>query len=132
MNSIPSPIPDVRQLTDAERDLARWMLEHGEPRARDYLGQLARAYVVARCPCGCASIDLAVEGIPAVPGGMDVLGDYFFGDDETLSGAFIFAQGGVLAGLEVYGLAGDSPAVLPAPEMLSPMTPPRGGSDPRA
>ena len=121
----PSPIPEVRPLTDAERELARWMLVHGHPGAAAYLDQLAHAHVVARCPCGCASIDVAVAGQPAsVPGSLSILGDYLVGAGDTLSGAFIFARDGVLAGLEVYGLAGDAPRVLPTPDMLRPMDTP--------
>jgi hypothetical protein len=43
-----------------------------------------------------------------------------FGSGDTLSGAFVLVQQGVLAGLEVYGLAGDAPSVLPTPAMLRP------------
>ena len=34
-----------RPLTDAERDLARWMLEHGTEEAKQYLDQLELAEV---------------------------------------------------------------------------------------
>jgi hypothetical protein len=121
MEPHPSPIPDERPLTDPERRLARWMLEHGAPAGRAFLAQLDAARVVSRCPCGCASIDLEVAGLPAPEGGMRVLGDYVFGGESDLAGAFIFECGGVLAGIEVYGLAGDAPSILPAPESLTPM-----------
>lgn len=117
----PHPIPDERPLTAEERRLARWMLEHGAPGARELLTQVDRAHVVSRCPCGCASIDLEVDGMPPPGGGMRVVGDFVFGGPDDLCGAFIYEQGGVLSGIEVYGLAGNAPPVLPAPEALTPL-----------
>jgi hypothetical protein len=119
MKHAPAPIAD-RPLTFAERDLARWMLEHGEPGASVFLEQLARAHVVARCPCGCASIDLGVSGERTPSGGLRILGDYVFGSDDEVSGTFIFEKEGVLAGIEVYGLAGEAPTTLPTPGSLRP------------
>jgi hypothetical protein len=43
-----------------------------------------------------------------------------FGSGDELSGIFVFEQSGVLAGLEVYGLAGDAPKTLPGPDSLRP------------
>lgn len=117
------PIPDERPLSAEELRLARWMLEHGEPEARDFLPQLARTRVVSRCPCGCATIDLQVDGFPPPRGVERVLGDFYFEADGEVSGAFIYACDGGLAGIEVYGLSGDSPKVLPPPDVLRPMSP---------
>lgn len=93
-----------RQLTSAEEQLIRWMLEHGNPDARAFLAQLEKAQVTPdRCPCGCASIDLSIDGIPEPSGGLHILADFVFGTDNDLSGIFVFEKSGVLAGLEVYG-----------------------------
>ena len=46
------------------------------------------------------------------------MADFIFGTDDDLSGIFVFEQSGILAGLEVYGLAGDAPKSLPSPESL--------------
>jgi hypothetical protein len=113
-------ISDERPLTAAEYQLARWMLENGGPEAKDFLPQLEHARVVARCPCGCASIDFEVNGHPRPAGGLRVLGDFLCGGESDLSGVFIFECNGVLAGVEVYGLTGDAPKVLPGPEALRP------------
>lgn len=121
METHPLPIPENRPLTPEERRLARWMLEHGAPEAPAFLPHLERAHVVSRCPCGCASIDLAVEGMHVPRGGMRVLGDYVFGGEHDLAGVFIYECEGVLSGIEVYGLAGDTPRTLPAPEALAPL-----------
>ncbi|MCC6683171.1 MAG: hypothetical protein IT445_19930 [Phycisphaeraceae bacterium] len=113
-----APIPVDRPLTTDERQLVQWMLKHGKPEASSFLIQLDRARVVALCPCGCASINFAVSGMPAPEGGMNVLADFLFGDVATLCGAFIFEKNGVLAGLEVYGFAVDAPGTLPKPSDL--------------
>jgi hypothetical protein len=42
-------------------------------------------------------------------------------------GIFIFENGGILSGLEVYSLAADAPQVLPTPEQLRPWSEPKVG-----
>jgi hypothetical protein len=108
-----------RQLTSAEEQLIRWMLEHGNPDARAFVPQLEKAQVTPdRCPCGCASIDLSIDCLPKPSGGLHILADFLFGTESDPSGIFVFEQGGVLSGLEVYGLAGDAPRTLPSPSSL--------------
>lgn len=95
------------------------MLEHGSDEARAFLPQLELAEITPRkCPCGCASIDFRIKGQPAAPPGVHVLGDFLVGEGDSQSGAFIFESGGLLSGIEVYGLAGDAPATLPRIEEL--------------
>lgn len=98
------------------------MLEHGGPEASAFLDHLERARVVSRCACGCATIDLQVDGLqPARDAGMRVLADFWFEDGDETSGVFIYAYGGVLSGIEVTGYSGDHPKVLPMPESLHPL-----------
>ncbi len=111
-----------RQLTPAEEQLIRWMLENGNSEARAFPPQLEKAQVTPyRCPCGCASIDLSIAGLPEPAGGLHILADFIFGTDNDLSGIFVFEKSGVLAGLEVYGLAGDAPKNLPPVGSLRPL-----------
>ena len=108
-----------RELTNHERHLAHWMLEHGEPEAAAFLPQLALAEVTPwRCPCGCASINFQIRGRSEAPPGVHVIADFIFGEEETLSGIFIYESDGMLSGLEVYGLPGEAPQTLPDPEAL--------------
>jgi hypothetical protein len=110
-----------RELTPIEEQLIRWMLQHGKADARAFLPQLEKAQVTPfRCPCGCASINLSIDGLPEPSGGMHTLADFIFGTEEDLSGFFVFEQGGVLSGLEVYGFTDDSPKTLPSPHSLRP------------
>ena len=119
----------TRPLTDDELRLACWMLENGGPDARAYLSQLEAAEATTwYCTCGCASFNFKVSGRPEAPPGVHILGDFLFGSEADLFGVFIFESNGTLSGVEVYGLAGDAPATLPAPESLRPW----GGSPPAA
>ena len=102
-----------RALTSEEQTLTRWIIEHGVQDANEFLDQLDRARVCELCFCGCTSINFKIGGMPNPGGGLGILGDFIFGENDTRCGIFVFEQGGVLAGLEVYGLAGDAPDFLP-------------------
>ena len=95
------------------------MLEHGEPEAQPFLAQFDQAQVTPwRCPCGCASLHFAVAGQSEPHGGLHPVADFLFGKQSDLSGIFLYEQGGVLAGLEVYGLSGPAPKTFPTPDLL--------------
>ena len=108
-----------RALTSAERDLARHMLTRGGPEGANFLSQLEQAEVTQwRCLCGCASINFQIKGHPEAEPGVHILGDFICGPEDAPSGVFIFESGGLLSGIEVYGLAGDAPKSLPSPDEL--------------
>jgi hypothetical protein len=110
---------DTRPLTEDEMKLTRWMLEHGGSQASPFLAQLERARALQRrCPCGCASFDLVIEGLTTSRNGCHPIADFVFGDEATMSGIFVFECDGVLKGVEVYGLAGEAPKSLPQPGEL--------------
>jgi hypothetical protein len=114
-----SSLEQNRPLSAAEMSLARWMLEHGEPEAREFLEQLAVAEVTPwRCSCGCGSINLQIKGHEPAPPGVHVLADFIFGSGDESAGIFIFENGGLLSGIEVYGRAGDAPRELPREDVL--------------
>lgn len=109
-----------RPLTDEELTLTRWILENGKPEGAAFLNQLERARVVGHCPCGCASIGFAIEGMPIAPSGVHMLGEFVYGNETNLAVVFAFSCDGILSGLEVYGLDIDAPNVLPNPSELRP------------
>ena len=112
-----------RPLTTVEAHLIRWMLEHGKPEAREFLVQLEKARVTPwRCQCGCASINLSIEGFPEPSGELRPVADFIFGTDQDLNGIFVYECSGILAGLEVYGMTGDAPKTLPLPVVLRPFS----------
>lgn len=109
-----------RDLTPEERSLGEWLLKNGEKGADKFLDQLERATVVSLCPCGCASIDFKVDGLPEPSGGLHTLGEFMFGDESTqdLGGVFIFEQNGVLGGIEVFTYCEITPTSFPKPSEL--------------
>lgn len=113
-----SQVSKPRALTDEERALIEWMLS--DSGREEFIEHLASATVVSGCDCGCASINLEVDGYPAPTAGLRIVADYLFGDGDTLQGAFVFERDGVLRGLEVYGLASEAPRRLPPPAALRP------------
>ncbi len=117
------PIPEDRELTPTEYAITRWLLEHGKPEALQFIEQLEHARIVSRCPCGCASVDFEISGLPKGQGGMNILSDYLFGDESDPKGIFVWECNGILAGIEVYGLATDAPKNLPSIESLRPYGP---------
>src|SRR5262249_52333666 len=117
-------IPDDRPLTSQEQSLVLWLLEHGSPDTANFLPQIGQARVVSRCSCGCASIDFAIDGkVPSAGAGMQILADYEWqAADGSRFGVFVFAQSGLLAGLEVWSIDGFAvPSNLPAVENLHPL-----------
>jgi hypothetical protein len=107
-----------RSLTSAESNLARWMLEHGNPEAEAFLPQLALVEVTPwRCPCGCASINFQIRGHAEAPPGIPILGDFALGERDNIGGTFIFESGGLLSGIEVYSF-GHPATILPFSEQL--------------
>jgi hypothetical protein len=108
-----------RPLSAEEAALAHFMLTQGRTEGPKFLEQLQLAEVMPwRCPCGCGSINFQIKGNAPAPPGVHVLGDFVFGSEDDLAGIFIFESGGLLAGIEVYGLTGAAPAVLPRPDEL--------------
>jgi hypothetical protein len=114
MQSDPSNAESTRPLTESERTLARWMLEHGTSEAKSFLPQLERAQATSwRCKCGCASFHFKIEGHPPAPPGVNILGDFVFGRGDELNGIFIYESADILSGVELVGYAGTAPATLP-------------------
>ena len=118
-----SDIFEDRPLSDEEHSLVRWMLEHGESHAPSFLSQLEQARVSSRCRCGCASVNFSVAGTESSVTGMDILSDYVWEDAEGHKfGAFVFARGGLLAGLDLYSVDGAvTPTWLPSSGQLHPL-----------
>lgn len=123
MNHNSQSTNENRTLTDQESGLIRWLLENGEEHAAAFISQLASARVISRCTCGCASIYFAIAGRCApTDDGMDILSDYCWQDPSgPLFGAFVFARGGLLAGLD-RSIDGQATATyLPDPSELRPI-----------
>lgn len=93
-----------RPLTEDERKLLIWILEHGSERARNYLPQLEGIGAQPSCDCGCTSIKLFPSGkaIPAEVGTDRILCDLVGltrGGDSIL--LILFQDDGRLSELEI-------------------------------
>jgi hypothetical protein len=111
-----------RALTPEEHLVVQWLLQHGDGDNSVFLAQLNSARVSSLCSCGCASIDFSIDGLRHKDPGMRVLADYQWQNNEGhLYGAFVFEQGGLLAGLDLWSIDGQStPLTVPSPERLVP------------
>jgi hypothetical protein len=111
-----------RPLTQKEFDLVAWLLRNGNKGAETYLHQLDKANVVAHCKCGCASIDFSIDEKRPTKFEMCVLADYQWrSENDHLFGIFVFEQDGLLAGLDVWSIDGQSDALtLPSSDLLFP------------
>ena len=117
-----------RDLTEREKEVVRWLLEHGGADAPRFLAQLDQARVYSRCTCGCASIDFAIAGKRPKTFGVHVLADFQWkGEQGELFGAFVFESDDLLAGLDLWSIDGQAiPSCLPTIEELKPFGTPSG------
>ena len=104
-----------RPLSDAERAVIVWLLEHGPMDATNFVPQLEVIEARSCCSCGCPSIEFSVPieaPFIASPMGMRLFAVGHTGTDEV--GVMLTAGSGVLPALEVYTYGGvDYPFGLP-------------------
>lgn len=112
---------EFRPLTPEELRLLRWLLGHGTAEAANYAGQLSRVSVVARCTCGCPTLDLALDGKEHRTTGVSTILAEAGGHspEGTPVQVLLHARGGELSELEVISVDEKRTFGLPAPEMLS-------------
>ncbi len=100
-----APLP--RALSTTEFRLADWLLEHSTRISADekmkFRSQLTDAVVSSRCGCGCATIEFSIGGQKPAVGGLRPLSESATRNNGF--GIFIYETGGLLSGLEIYGLA---------------------------
>jgi len=117
-------IPVERTLSNNERILIEWLLASPSSDVSDsdvskYKSQVARLRVVARCGCGCPTVDFAL-GPDRKRGASDIVAEAGGKSPEGVSvGVILHAREGELAELEVYSTEGlDTSFALPLPESL--------------
>lgn len=116
-----SRVPELRPLYEQERTLLRWMVAQTSGAGSHLLAQLDHATVAARCGCGCASIDLAIDGAEEdKKEPLNLIADYAWKTKAgNLCGACLFTRRGHLAGLDLWSIDGvETPMTLPAIEEL--------------
>jgi hypothetical protein len=112
--------PLNRALTQHERDLIRWLIEHSfDKDARRLLPQIDRLSVASKCTCGCPTIDFALDGEPVGRRGEQCISDWLADVDGMPVGVMLFQTNDRISTLEVYSLPGtDQPFGLPAIESI--------------
>lgn len=105
-----------RPLSASENELARWLIENSiiieRAEKTKFLAELARARVISKCDCGCASIGFEIDGMKRPHGGLRSITEAVVGDNQF--GIFIYEMEDILAGMEIYGMANvDPPSAFP-------------------
>jgi len=130
MKDRPSTLPESRALTTEERSFITWVLAHGNERARSFLPQIEKAWVTSRCGCGCASIDLSIDGVTYYGTtdmkkyGMEPLADFLWKTDRgALCAVSVFAVNGLLAVVDLSSVDGkETASQFPLVSSLEPMS----------
>jgi hypothetical protein len=128
MKDRPSTLPENRALTTQEKNFIAWVLEHGNERARSFLPQIEKAWVTSRCGCGCASIDLSIDGVTYYGTkdmkrlGMELLAEFQWNTKRgALCAVSLFAVNGLLAVVDLWSVDGkETASQLPSVSALEP------------
>lgn len=108
-----------RPLTQHERDLIRWLLEHSHLDSSRLFPQVDRLSVATRCTCGCPTIDFALDGEPVASKGEQLISDWLADVDGMPVGVMLWQTNDRISTLEVYSLPGtDKPFGLPAMDSI--------------
>lgn len=113
-------IPEHRHLTGEERRLLEWLLAKSLTDTTPFAAQVAHTKVVARCKCGCPTLDLAVgEKTSRTVGLSTILADAYGHSPEGVPvNVILHAREGELSELEVISTDGTDIFGMPTPETL--------------
>jgi hypothetical protein len=94
-------IPCDRPLTDHERQLVAWRIDHGESGDRQKLhGQIPEIWLRERCTCGCPTVYFALNGKPVPRKGVLLISDHLATVAGMEVGIMLFQTDGHLSSLE--------------------------------
>lgn len=112
--------PLTRVLSQQERDLVRWLIEHSFVKdAARFLPQIDRLSIDAKCNCGCPTVDFALDGEPVPLKGAGVISDWMADVDGMPVYVQLWMSNERVCSLEVGSLPGtDKPFGLPAIESI--------------
>lgn len=103
-----APLTQVehRPLTAEEAMLLEWLIANGKPEAKRFSSRLSQIRVVARCTCGCPTLDLALAGqTERTTGPSEILADFDGTTDEGVPvGVILHAREDEISELEVYAI----------------------------
>jgi len=122
MPDVPNPTRDPlnRALTAHERDLVRWLIDHSFVKdAVLLLPQIDRLSVIAKCNCGCPTVDFALDGEPVPQKGSGFISDWLADVDGMPVYVQLWVNTDRVSSLEVGSLPGsDKPFGLPRIENI--------------
>lgn len=105
-----------RPLTDSERSTLDFLLSADFEGVAELRQQAEGVVAVARCPCGCATVNLEVpDDLPraSVRSPFPVAA-YSKDQGVTGTGLILFVDDGALSSLEIYGYGPETPDIFPA------------------
>ena len=113
-------IPDHRELSSEERRLLEWLITNSPSDTTDFVDQLPQTKVVARCKCGCPTLDLAVgEKTSRTIGPSTILVDAYGHSPEGVPvNVIVHAREGEISELEVVSMDATEVFGMPTPENL--------------
>ncbi len=115
--------PHRRPLTEHERQLVTWLIEHGTNQDRLQLNaQIPRLSVRERCTCGCPTVYFSLDGAAVPRTGERLVSDHLASVEGMEVGIMLFETDGLLSSLEVYSCPGtDVPFGLPEVASIRPL-----------
>ena len=118
--SITFVIPEHRDLTSEERRLLEWLVTNSPTDTTLYAAQVSQAKVVARCKCGCPTLDLAVgEKTSRTVGLSTILAEAYGHSPQGVPvNVILHAREGELSELEVISMDDTDVFGMPTPETL--------------
>jgi len=99
-------VPLSRPLTQHERDLVLWLLDHSHLDSSRLLPQVDRLSVATKCTCGCPTIDFALDGEPVASKGEQLVSDWLADVDGMPVGIMLWQTDDRISTLEVSCLSG--------------------------
>ena len=113
-------IPEHRDLTTEERRLLEWLIANSPTDTTAFAAQVSRTKVVARCTCGCPTLDLAVgEKTSRTVCASTILADAYGHSPEGVPvNVTLHAREGEISELEVISRDATNVFGMPTPETL--------------
>ena len=113
-------IPEHRDLTSEERRLLEWLIANSPTDTAAFAPQISQTKVVARCTCGCPTLDLGVGGKTSrTVGPSTILVDAYGHSPEGVPvNVTVHAREGEISELEVISMDATEVFGMPTPETL--------------